>query len=110
MPNGPNMRAKHAVHRNHPRYNDDAQVLKEDDSKKKAAASSGATPKASKAAIQLRHLANELKRGLWPPIRCSLWLHDAAEDWKRICCSTCGQAISFLSEQGQVRARQQAST
>jgi hypothetical protein len=38
------------------------------------------------------------------------WFHDAPEDRKPIRCSTCGQAISVLSEQGQVWARWQAST
>ena len=36
--------------------------------------------------------------------------HSAVEDRKRICCSTCGQAKSVLSEQGRVWVRQQAST
>ncbi len=31
---------------------------------------------------------------------CPAWLYDAAKDWKPIRCSTCGQAISILSEQG----------
>jgi len=38
------------------------------------------------------------------------WLHGAAEDRKHVRCSTCGQVTSVLSEQGQIRARQQAST
>ena len=33
-----------------------------------------------------------------------------AEDRKRICCSTCGQAVSVLSEQGKIRAMRKAST
>jgi hypothetical protein len=110
-PNG----TKEAIHRNHSHYKDAAQAPWKDDSTTKAAATSGAvseakcrlnltTPLVKRVAKRRRPPVRPVKR---PPLRLA---HNAAEDRKRICCSTCGQAKSVLSEQGQVRARQQAST
>jgi len=101
-------RDKEAIERNHPHYKDAAQASKKVDSKKNAAATSGAASEANQGGNSSAPLGKgAAKRAAAAPG----WLHDAAEDRKPIRCSTCcGQAISVLSEQGQVRAGRQAST
>ena len=105
-------RDKRAVEKDQPHYNDAAQVSKKNDSKKNAGDASG-----DKKKRQFNCTTRQTSRKVSCGGRCSLpegvrsgCLHVAAEDRKRIRCFTCGQTISHLSEQGQVRARQQAST
>jgi len=74
-----------------------------DDSKKKAAA--GANSEAKKAASRPHRLANELRRGLQRTQKAFAQAGSTSQSMTGNASAappTCGQAISVLSEQGQV--------
>ena len=109
LPNG-----TEAIQRNHPHYKDAAQASKRDDSKEGRRRLQCCFPGETKRQFNHATWQTSRKEG-WghrcsrPEGVCSGWIHDAAEDRKHIRYSTCGQVISVLSEQWQIRATQQAS-